>query len=101
MDQDEGYMVDAELTDFDDEDEQNESGGDDDLGIEVIDHHNTGHKKETPLDEMQQEVLTPSEVVDHMSQIINDVTSVMQIPGTTARILLGHYKWDKERLMEA
>ena len=36
----------------------------------------------------------------HMVESIKEVNSVTQIPTTTIRILLNHFKWDKEKLME-
>ena len=35
-----------------------------------------------------------------MVESIKEVNSVTQIPTTTIRILLNHFKWDKEKLME-
>ena len=35
-----------------------------------------------------------------MVDCIRDVNTVIQIPTTTVRILLNHFKWDKEKLME-
>ena len=36
----------------------------------------------------------------HMVESIKEVNNVIQIPTTTVRILLNHFKWDKEKLME-
>ena len=36
----------------------------------------------------------------HMVENINEVNSVTQIPATTTRILLHHFKWDKEKLID-
>ena len=46
------------------------------------------------------EVLSTEHIVDHMVDCIRDVNTVIQIPTTTVRILLNHFKWDKEKLME-
>lgn len=35
-----------------------------------------------------------------MVECIKEVNTVVQIPTTTVRILLNHFKWDKEKLME-
>ncbi len=35
-----------------------------------------------------------------MVDCIKDVNQVLQIPATTTRILLNHFKWDKDKLME-
>ena len=36
----------------------------------------------------------------HMVESIKEVNNVIQIPTTTVRILLNHFKWDKEKFME-
>jgi len=46
------------------------------------------------------EVLSTEHIVDHMVDCIREVNTVIQIPTTTVRILLNHFKWDKEKLME-
>ena len=46
------------------------------------------------------EVLSTERIVEHMVECIKEVNSVIQIPTTTVRILLNHFKWDKEKLME-
>lgn len=46
------------------------------------------------------EVLTPSDLLERQIRGIEEVNSVFQIPAGTARILLAHFKWDKERLFE-
>lgn len=46
------------------------------------------------------EVLTGDQVVELMQAIIREVNTIVQIPATVTRILLNHYKWDKEKLME-
>ena len=44
--------------------------------------------------------LTTEDIVKHMVESIKEVNNVIQIPTTTVRILLNHFKWDKEKLME-
>ncbi|CRK86900.1 CLUMA_CG000722, isoform A [Clunio marinus] len=46
------------------------------------------------------EVLTTEEIVKHMLDCIAEVNNVVEIPATTTRILLNHFRWDKEKLME-
>jgi len=46
------------------------------------------------------EVLSTEQIVQHMVDTIAEVNNVIQIPATTVRILLNHFKWDKEKLME-
>ena len=44
----------------------------------------------------------PLFLLDDLLMIISylQVNTVIQIPTTTVRILLNHFKWDKEKLME-
>ena len=51
-------------------------------------------------DEFKYEVLTPDKIVQHMIECIKEVNQVIQLPPTTTRILLHHFRWDKEKLME-
>lgn len=51
-------------------------------------------------DEFKYEVLTPDMIVHHMVECIKEVNQVVQLPATTTRILLHHFRWDKEKLME-
>lgn len=51
-------------------------------------------------DDGNYKVLTPEEIVQHMVDCIKDVNQIVEIPATTTRILLNHFKWDKEKLME-
>lgn len=77
---------------------------DDDLGIALIDEpvaHAHRQRDALSQDDFHQEVLSQDEIVAYMNDIIREVTSVVQIPGTTARMLLNHFKWDREKLMEA
>jgi len=51
-------------------------------------------------DEFSYDCLTPESIVSTMNACIDDVNSVFEIPSATARILLTHFKWDKEKLLE-
>jgi len=51
-------------------------------------------------DDYNFEVLSIEDIVNYMSESINEVTTVTKIPPTTVRILLHHFKWDTEKLME-
>jgi len=44
--------------------------------------------------------LTPADLVGVQTEAIQEVNDVFQIPPQTARILLQHFKWDKDRLLE-
>ncbi|XP_040566937.1 E3 ubiquitin-protein ligase arih1 [Lepeophtheirus salmonis] len=51
-------------------------------------------------DEYTYDCLSTENIVSHMVKTIKEVNSVIQIPATTVRLLLNHFKWDKEKLME-
>jgi len=102
MDSDDDYLYDA--TDSGNESpegEESEGEQDDDFGMDIglgeEPGSSTGQKIE---DEYYFEVLTTEEIVKHMVESIKEVNTVVQIPTTTVRILLNHFKWDKEKLME-
>jgi len=58
-------------------------------------------KRQHELDEeFKFEVLSPDKIVQHMIECIKEVNQVIQLPPTTTRILLHHFRWDKEKLME-
>eukprot|EP00127_Corallochytrium_limacisporum_P005775 Clim_evm154s210 gene=Clim_evmTU154s210 len=46
------------------------------------------------------EVLKPKDLISKQLTYIEDVNTIFQIPAPTARILLQHFNWDKERLVE-
>lgn len=88
-------------TDDDDnmyDDSGNETSGDDvDFAIEesCSTRDFQGSEDDYPF-----EVLSTDDIVQHMVDCIKDVNTVVQIPSTTARILLNYFNWDKEKLME-
>jgi len=51
-------------------------------------------------DDFPYDALTPESIVVSMKKSIDEVNSVFEIPSATARILLTHFKWDKEKLLE-
>jgi len=83
---------------IDDDDEDDEFGSDIGLGEEPgpSDRADGGHDE----DDFSFEILSTEQIVQHMVKCISEVTNVIQIPPTTVRILLNHFKWDKEKLME-
>jgi ariadne-1 len=83
-------MDSEEETLYDDVDSGNESSGDD---VEF-------DFRQTEVDEYPFEVLSTEEIVQHMVHSIKEANTVVEIPATTTRILLSHFKWDKEKLME-
>ncbi|ELU08282.1 hypothetical protein CAPTEDRAFT_96432 [Capitella teleta] len=82
-----------------DEDEEEEEEEDDfvDMGMdaEASGTHPKHDEEDFPF-----QVLTADEIVKHMVDCIKEVNTVVQIPATITRILLTHFKWDKEKLME-
>ncbi|KAF6211188.1 hypothetical protein GE061_014303 [Apolygus lucorum] len=92
-------MDSEEETFYDDVDSGNESSGDDvDFVMEV--DSNNAIERHSEIDDYPYEVLSTEEIVQHMIDCIKDVNTVVEIPATTTRILLNHFKWDKEKLME-
>lgn len=81
------------------DDSGNETSGDDvDFAIEV---DSTSHRElQSYDDDYQYEVLSTDDIVQHMTDCIKEVNTVVQIPATTTRILLNFFNWDKEKLME-
>ncbi|XP_058475791.1 E3 ubiquitin-protein ligase arih1-like [Solea solea] len=65
----------------------------------VVDAGECSHGPEEEED-YEFEVLDPEEVHQHMLQCIREINEVIQNPPTTTRILLSHFNWDKERLLE-
>ncbi|XP_002736743.1 E3 ubiquitin-protein ligase arih1-like isoform X2 [Saccoglossus kowalevskii] len=97
MDSDEDFLYD----DDEDEAEAGSSSVEDDhfdMGIEAEPSVHTDHHDRE--DEFPFEVLTPDKIVQHMVDCIKEVNVVVEIPATITRILLNHFKWDKEKLME-
>lgn len=85
---------------FDDIDSGNETSGDDvDFALEA--ETSSSRERQSDADEYVYEVLTTEEIVQYMIDCIHEVNNVVEIPTTTIRILLNHFKWDKEKLMEA
>lgn len=80
-------------------DSGNESSSDD-IGY-AMDVENLNPKdRQGDVEEFVFEVLSTEEIVQHMIDCIKEVNNVVEIPATTTRILLNHFKWDKEKLME-
>lgn len=57
-------------------------------------------REKMDIEDFPYEVLTTEQIVQHMVDSIKEVNSVVEIPATTTRILLNHFKWDREKLME-
>jgi ariadne-1 len=46
------------------------------------------------------EVLSQEDIVKYMVECIKEVNEVIKLSSTTVRLLLHHFRWDKEKLME-
>ncbi|XP_047738111.1 E3 ubiquitin-protein ligase arih1-like [Hyalella azteca] len=51
-------------------------------------------------EDLAYEILSTEDVSEHMLECIKEFNSVVKISHTTARLLLNHFRWDKEKLME-
>ena len=101
--------MDDVIDDEEDEDSGNVSSvGDDEDGLTMalLDSEPAGSSSiacssdRMEMDEYPYEILTTDEIVQHMINSIKEVNTVVQLPLTTTRILLNHFKWDKEKLYE-
>lgn len=79
-------------------DSGNSSSFDEDY--QMIEENGADQRGQSDSEEYEYEVLETDDVVEHMRECIRDVNTVVQIPDTMTRILLNHFKWDKEKLME-
>ncbi|KAI5695730.1 hypothetical protein M8J76_005747 [Diaphorina citri] len=80
-------------------DSGNESSSDD-IGYAMEVENQNPKDRQNDVEEFVFEVLSTEEIVQHMIDCIKEVNNVVEIPATTTRILLNHFKWDKEKLME-
>jgi ariadne-1 len=78
------------------EEDSDEMEDDMDIGL----GEEPGNSEDKTEEEYYFEVLTTDEIVNHMVESIKEVNNVIEIPITTVRILLNHFKWDKEKLMD-
>ena len=60
----------------------------------------SGKRNADQDEEFKFDVLTPDKIVQHMIECIKEVNQVLELTPTTTRILLHHFRWDKEKLME-
>ncbi|XP_077284873.1 E3 ubiquitin-protein ligase ariadne-1 isoform X1 [Arctopsyche grandis] len=96
-DRDRDRDMDSDSEGVDSADSGNESSGDDvDFTMEV----EAQRDRQPDSDDYPYEVLSTDQIVQYMDNSIYDVNSVVKIPATVTRILLNHFKWDKEKLME-
>ncbi|XP_013390777.1 E3 ubiquitin-protein ligase arih1 [Lingula anatina] len=86
---------------YDEESDHGSSDNEDDDFVDMgIESEQGSASQETTIDDFSYEVLSPELIVQHMVDCIKEVNTVVQLPATTTRILLSHFRWDKEKLME-
>ncbi|CAF1016019.1 unnamed protein product [Adineta steineri] len=130
MADDDQFNLDTDSEDMneDEDDEEEEEESDDDTGFFPIDEpivqssqsnhvttttrtsseqstnkYSTGHSASNnyPQDNnFEYVVLSQEEIVKYMGDCIKEVNEVIKLPFTTVRLLLHHFRWDKEKLME-
>lgn len=93
-------------SDFDENEDEDDSGNASDAGGDVIglletEPPGTSGKDGMDIDEeFPFESLTTEQILQDMINCIKEVNTVVQLPPTTTRILLNHFRWDKEKLYE-
>lgn len=83
-----------------DADSGNESSAEDEDELSISLEPESSSREKLETEEFHYEVLSTEQIVQHMVDCIREVNTVVQIPPTTTRILLNHFKWDKEKLYE-
>ena len=58
------------------------------------------HENRQELDDYPYEVLTTEQVLQHMNECVKQVSVVTEMPSTIVRMLLNHFRWDEQKLME-
>nr|XP_002129552.1 E3 ubiquitin-protein ligase arih1 [Ciona intestinalis] len=87
---------DLSLRDDADDDDEDEGYLDDNIIVSEA-----PHGSETKDEEVYpHECLSADRIVDLMVEILKEVNDIVNIPPTTLRILLAHFNWDKELLLE-
>ncbi|XP_074114620.1 E3 ubiquitin-protein ligase ARIH1-like [Cotesia typhae] len=54
----------------------------------------------TDVEHYNYKILSPDQVISEMTKKIESVQLILEIPSTTTRILLHHFRWDEEKLLE-
>ncbi|XP_057341285.1 E3 ubiquitin-protein ligase arih1-like [Microplitis mediator] len=52
------------------------------------------------IDDYSYQVLKTEEIVGHMLKKIKSISGIIEIPSTITRILLHHFNWDEEKLLD-
>lgn len=55
---------------------------------------------QTLNDEVQFSVMETGELVEYMKENINDISSIIEEDFTITRLLLTHFQWDRQKLLE-
>ncbi|GFO21343.1 E3 ubiquitin-protein ligase arih1 [Plakobranchus ocellatus] len=97
MDSDDGFMEGCDESD--DSHPLSDNDEEDELPMDMEPPEASSSERRDD-DDFMYEVLTADQIVDFMVECIKDVNAVVQIPATITRILLNHFNWDKEKLME-
>lgn len=85
----------------DDESHEEEDSNDDDDFVDIaMEPEPSSTSESKDHEDYPFEVLTADRIVHVMVECIKEVNAVVQIPSTITRILLNHFRWDKEKLME-
>ncbi|XP_028411294.1 E3 ubiquitin-protein ligase arih1l-like [Dendronephthya gigantea] len=96
--------MDSDEEDFSYEEEDDEGQDSEDFSADVDEGFDSTYDMPSTAmnvaDDFTYEVLTPDTIVSYMNTIIDEVDAVFQLTRPVARILLGHFKWDKEKLLE-
>eukprot|EP00051_Salpingoeca_urceolata_P027519 m.481836 g.481836 ORF g.481836 m.481836 type:complete len:517 (-) comp22339_c0_seq1:123-1673(-) len=93
-DDDDFAMSEEDEEDFAEFDSDDGSAMDDELDV-VMPTASVSREEEN-----KPECLTPADLIRTQLQHIEEVNTIFQISPGTARILLAHFNWDKERLVE-
>ena len=70
------------------------------VASDVTNNSSNKHGNMDIEDDYPFQVLSTDQLVLHMDECIKDVNTIVQLPPTVTRILLNHFKWDKEKLYE-
>lgn len=101
MDSEEEILYDAAESSIDSNDvdsDRESSGTDAEFAIEIEPDNLLEESNE--VEQYAFQVLSTEEIVQHMIDTIREINTVVYIPATTTRMLLNHFKWDKQQLME-
>nr|CAX69540.1 ariadne [Schistosoma japonicum] len=92
-------LMDEELNDSDISLDDSVHSGENDELVNLLDvpYTSTESREE---DSLEYEILHPNQLSQLMSDITKEVEQIIQIAPTYLRLLLAHFKWDKDALIE-